>query len=138
MLARFPEARAVACADDGYIKAKMSVALQVLAELKLVFKEDAGLDLNVGKTSVLPKGVTQQTVFDETQYIIQATPTLTHLSGDMLFTSFVPEGFVGIGVSIGTDFIRNFVTKTCRTIIDDVEKLDSIQDGFIHYQFLRF
>ena len=23
-------------------------------------------------------------------------------------------------------------------IIDDVEKLDSIQDGFIHYQLLRF
>ena len=28
--------------------------------------------------------------------------------------------------------------KTCRDIIDDVEKLDSIQDGFIHYQLLRF
>ncbi len=40
---------------------------------------------------------------------------------------------------IGTDiFVRNFVAKTCRNIIDDVEKLDSIQDGFIHYQFLRF
>ena len=42
-------------------------------------------------------------------------------------------------MSIGTDaFVQNFVTKTCRDIIDDVEKLDSIQDGFIHYQFLRF
>ncbi len=40
---------------------------------------------------------------------------------------------------IGTDaFVRRFVPKTCRDIIDDVEKLDSIQDGFIHYQFLRF
>ncbi len=39
---------------------------------------------------------------------------------------------------IGTDaFIQNFVAKTCRAIIDDVEKLDVIQDGFIHYQFLR-
>ena len=55
MLARFCEDRAVACADDGYIKAKMSVALQVLAELKLVVTEDAGLQLNVAKTSVLPK-----------------------------------------------------------------------------------
>jgi hypothetical protein len=33
--------------DDGYIKAKLSVALQVLAELKHVLKEDAGLELNV-------------------------------------------------------------------------------------------
>ncbi len=41
---------------------------------------------------------------------------------------------MGIGVPIGTDaFVRNFVAKTCRAIIDDVEKLDAIQDGFIHY-----
>ncbi len=52
---------------------------------------------------------------------------------------FCPEGFVGIGVPIGTDaFVRNFVAKTFRAIIDDVEKLDAIQDGFMHYQLLRF
>jgi hypothetical protein len=28
--------------------------------------------------------------------------------------------------------------KTCRPIMDDVEKLDAIQYGFIHYQLLRF
>ena len=40
---------------------------------------------------------------------------------------------------IGTDtFVRNFVAKNCRDVIDDVEKLDSIQDGFIHYQLIRF
>ena len=42
-------------------------------------------------------------------------------------------------MTIGTDaFVRNFVVKTCRTIIDDVEKLDSIQDGFLNYHLLRF
>ena len=46
-----------------YIKVKVSVALQVLAELKRVLKEDAGLELNVVKTSVLSKGVTQQAAF---------------------------------------------------------------------------
>ena len=52
---------------------------------------------------------------------------------------FCPEGFVGIGVPIGTDaFVQNPVAKTCRAIIDDVETLDAIQDGFIHYQLLRF
>ena len=79
--------------EDGYIKTKLIVVLQVLVDLKHVRKEDFGLDLNVSKTSVLPKGVTQQV---------------------------------------------SFVTKTCRTIIDDVDKLDAIQDGFIHYQLLRF
>ena len=71
--------------------------------------------------------------FDVAQNIFQATPTLTHLSGDVTLGSFCPEGFVGIGVPIGTDaFVRNFVAKTCRAIIDDVEKLDDIQDGFIY------
>ena len=35
-------------------------------------------------------------------------------------------------------FVQNFVAKTCRAIIDDVEKLDTIQDGFIRYRLLRF
>ncbi len=34
-------------------------------------------------------------------------------------------------------FIQKVVTKTCRGIIDDVEKLDAIQDGFVDYQLLR-
>ncbi len=55
VLVKFQEARAIAYADDGYIKAKLSIALQVLAELKTVSKADAGLELNVSKTSILPK-----------------------------------------------------------------------------------
>ena len=40
---------------------------------------------------------------------------------------------------IGTDaFIQSFVAKTCRDIIDDIEKLDDIQDVFIHFQLIRF
>ena len=99
----FPETRTIPYANDGYNKTKLIVTLQVLAELIRVLKTDAGLELNVSKTSVLPKGVSQQPV------------------------------------PIGTDaFVQNFVAKTCRVIIDDVEKLDAIQDGFIHYQLLRF
>ena len=70
---------------------------------------------------------------------INATPSLTQVSGEVSFDSFCPDGFVGIGVPIDTDtFVRQFVVKTCRDIIEDVEKLDVIQDGFIHYQLLRF
>jgi hypothetical protein len=60
VLVKFPEARPIAYPDDGYIKTKLSIALQVLAELKAVFKADAGLELNVSKTSILPKGTTAQ------------------------------------------------------------------------------
>ncbi len=77
----------------------------------------AGLDLNVSKTSVLPQVVTQQTVFDTTHNIININPVLTHLRGDVSLASFCPEGFIGIGVPIGTDaFVRNVVAKGCRDI----------------------
>ena len=102
VLAKFPEARAVAYADDGYIKAKLSVALQVLAELKRILTEDAGLELNVAKTSVLPKGISQQEAFDAAHKIVGTRPTLTHLSADVVLDSFCSAGFVGIGVPIGT------------------------------------
>jgi hypothetical protein len=88
------------------------VTLQVLDELKVVFKVDAGLQSNVSKTSILPsKGVTDQATFDMCQTIMQGTPTLAHLINDVLLNSFCPE---------------------------DVETLDDIQDGFIHFQLLRF
>jgi hypothetical protein len=64
---------------------------------------------------------------------------LTHLTDDLTLDSFYPEGFIGIGVSIGTDaFVQSFVGKKCRDIIDDVEKLDAIQDDFIHFQLIHF
>ncbi len=74
-----------------------------------------------------------------THDFINATPQLTPLSDEVSLDSFHPDGFVGIGVPIDTDtFARQFVAKTCRDIIEDVEKLDGIEDGFIHYQLLRF
>jgi hypothetical protein len=103
VLTKFPEVRAITYDDDGYIKEKLSIALQVLTELKAVFKADSGLDLNVAKTSILTKGVTDQTVFDMAQTIMEATASLAHLRNDFLVDSFCPEGFIVIGVSIGTD-----------------------------------
>jgi hypothetical protein len=137
VLAKFQET--VTYADDGYIKGKLSVTLQVLVDLKRVLKEDAGLELKISKTTILPKAITKQVIFDVAHGFIQATPQLTQLSGEVSLDSFLPYGFVGIGVPIGTDtFVKQFVSKTCRDIIEDVEKLDDIQDCFIHYQLIRF
>ncbi len=108
VLAKFQGARAVAYADDGYIKGKLSVVLQVLVELKRVLKEDAGLELNISKTVILSKVITQQALFDVTHAFIDNSPQLTQLSGELSLDSFHPDGFVGIGVPIGTD---NFVAN---------------------------
>ncbi len=137
VLAKFQGARAVAYTDDGYIKGKLSVVLQVLAELKRVLKEDSGLELNISKTAVLSKAITQQALFDVEHVFINNSPQLIHLSGELSLDSFRPDGFVGIGVPIGTDnFVRQFVAKKCRDIIEDVEKLDAIEDSFIHFHLL--
>ena len=138
-LSKYPQTRVFSYPDDGYIKTKWSVTLQVLSGLKYVLKKDAGLKFNVSKMVILTKVITQQVVFDTSLNIITPTPSLTDLNGNVSLVSFVPGGFVGIGVPIDTQtFVQKFVVKTCRVIIDDVEKLDSIQDGFIHYQLLRF
>jgi hypothetical protein len=49
----------VAFADDNdcYIKSKLSVALEVLSDIKHVLKEDVGLDLDFDKTKILVKGI---------------------------------------------------------------------------------
>jgi hypothetical protein len=57
-------------------------------------------------------------VVDVAHSIIAACPTLTYLRAEIALDYFCPEGFVGIGVPIGTGaFVRNFVAKTCRNVI---------------------
>jgi hypothetical protein len=112
VLPKFQEARAIEYVDDGYIKAKLFVVLQVLTELKTVFKEDAGLDLNVVKTVILPaEGVMQQAAFDVAHNIITASPALTHLQWKLLLTPF--------------DLKVSLVSGTPRTITCGVEITNS-------------
>ena len=42
--------------------------------------------------------------------IIDVSPTLTQLRGDVSLASFCPEGFVDIGVSISTDAFKLYRT----------------------------
>ncbi len=85
----------------------------MLAELKRVLKEDAGLDLNISKTVILPKVTTRQVIFDMSHGFLNVTPQLTQLSDEVSFDSFFPDDFVGIGVPIDTDtFVSQFVDKT--------------------------
>jgi hypothetical protein len=58
-LEKFHVSRVVVYVDEEYIKTKISVVLQVSDEPKRVLKEDAGLELNAFKTSILSKGITQ-------------------------------------------------------------------------------
>jgi hypothetical protein len=133
------DACAVAYADDGYIKDKLSVALEVLSDVKHVLKEDADLDLNFDKTKILVKGISAADAHAAAQHMINADLSLAHLSPLLSPASFVVDGYIGLGVPIGTDScIQHFVKDKCQAIMEDVDKLDNIQDCFIHYQLIRF
>ena len=63
------------------------------------------------------KAITQQALFDVAHAFIDNSPQLTQLSGELSLDSFRPDGFVGIGVPIGTDnFVRQFVAKNAGTL----------------------
>ena len=102
------DACAIAYTDDGYIKAKLSVALEVLSDLKQVFRDDAGLDVNVFKTQILVKGLTADAVHKAAHDIIANTPALSHLSPMLTLGRFTAEGYEGLGVPLGTGFCPAF------------------------------
>ena len=60
-------------------KAKLSVALEVLSDIKQVLQEDAGLALN-DKTKILVKGISAADAHAAAQRLLIADPSLVHLS----------------------------------------------------------
>jgi hypothetical protein len=69
----------------------------VLTDLKNVLKEDTGLDLNISKTSVVPKDISQEGVFEDAQSFITSTSALAALTGDITHGSFVLDGLLSLG-----------------------------------------
>ena len=92
---------AVAYTNDSYIKAKLSVALEVLSDIKHVLKEDDGLALNFDKTKILVKGISSADAHAAAQRMLAADPSLTHLSASVSPASFVVDCYIGLGVPIG-------------------------------------
>jgi hypothetical protein len=71
----YQDACAVAYADDGYIKVKLSVALEVLSDIKHVLRADAGLDFN-DETKILVKGISEAEAHTAAQRLLTADPSL--------------------------------------------------------------
>jgi hypothetical protein len=92
---------ASANANDGYIKAKLSVVLEVLFDIKQVLKEDC-LALN-DKTKILVKGISAADAHAASQCLLIADPSLAHLSPLLSPSSFVVDCYIGLGVPISTD-----------------------------------
>jgi hypothetical protein len=89
----------VSYADDGYIKTKLSVALEVISDIKQVLKEDAGLALN-DKTKILVKGISEADAHAASQRLFIADPSLVHLSPLLSPASFEVDCYIGLGAPI--------------------------------------
>jgi hypothetical protein len=111
----------------------------VLAALKDTFHDDTALDFNMFKTNILVKGISAQTAHADAHCHTTSNPALNTFNTSLPLDVFSDEGLVGLGVPLGTDdFVQNFVRDKCKDILEDVDKLDALTDGFIHYQLLRF
>jgi len=58
VMARHPRARALAFADDGFVRSSVVECLHILAELKSTFKDDAKLDICLPKCKLYIKSLT--------------------------------------------------------------------------------
>jgi hypothetical protein len=86
-----------------------------------VLKEDAGLALIFDKTKILVKGISAADAHAAAQLMLNADPSLAHLRPLLSPASFVVDGYIGLGVPIGTDaFIQHFVQDKCLAIMEDV------------------
>jgi hypothetical protein len=119
------DACAVVYADNGNIKAKLSIALEV--------KEDAGLALNFNKTTILVKGISAADAHALPHSACSMPIPPSRTSVPMLSpASFVVDGYIRLGVPIGTDaFIQHFVKDKCPAIMEGVEASST-------YQRIRF
>ena len=62
VMARHQRARALAFADDGFVRASVVECLHILAELQTAFKDDAKLDICLPKCKLYIKGLTFSTL----------------------------------------------------------------------------
>jgi hypothetical protein len=103
-LAKYPQARASAYADDGCIKGKMRIGLEVLADLKCVLTEDGGVEVKVCKTWMLGKGMRQQAACHVAQEMIKNKRTLATLSRNLALASF--SLFLSVSIHYVSMYIR--------------------------------
>ncbi len=87
------------------------------------------------KTEFLTKDTTVRHIYERDQHFLQTDPDL-----EVIVNDFTPEMFMVKVIEVyhtplDTDvYIRDFVTQNFIKIMRDVEKLESLTDGFTHFQ----
>jgi hypothetical protein len=136
---KYPELRGLAYADDENTVGRLSLALQLFGEAQPMFKEDGNLDFNIGKTKFLAKGpISASHLYERAKHFLRTIPAIQHLANEFTQEMFSVEGIEVLGTPIGTDnYIRNFVAQNCLKIVRDIEKLEPLSDGLVHFQLIQ-
>ena len=97
----------------------------------------------VKKTQILSKNMSLDQFKERATNFIKRDPSLEPclplLDSEDDHEVFTVTGFKGLGVPIGTpDFITRFVAQKVKEYANDVDKLDILQDGKVHFDLLKF
>ena len=142
-MARHPTAEAAAVIHDLTLKGPLSVVLMIFSEIKHVLKGDAGLELAVSKTQIFSKEMSLDKFKERAAHIIHSDESLEPLrpllDSEVDHEIFTVEGFKGLGVPIGTPaFITRFIEQKVQEYAKDIDKLDILQDGQVHFDLIKF
>ena len=136
---RHLECRVVGICDDIFIIASLSKALSCAAEMKKILKTDLDMDLNVPKFNVFfpDTSFSLDTARSALERAVRDDPALTDLAA--MGAGVSTDGMRVAGVPVGVDaWVKTFVAKKARSVINDVAKLDVVSDGLLHNQLLHF
>lgn len=145
VMAKYRSSRALAFADDGFVRADLKTSLHILVDLKRAFLQDANLDLQLHKCKIYLTGMMLEDARALVKDMIEDTPEL-HSLRPLLTLQEDPnrdvvqvDGMVCAGVPMGSpDFVRTFVHEKTKAMIQDVCSLHIMQDPLIHLQLVRF
>ena len=124
----------MAICDDIFVVAPLQEALALVAELKLILKQDLDLDFDVPKFNCFFPG----NRLDDLEARVLCVNTLTTPQSfsclSEMDAGLSTKGLRVAGVPIGDDaWVTNFVDEKVEAVILDVGKIDHVlTDGLIH------
>jgi len=127
-------------ATNHELRSLPGAILPLLAQLNEIVPADTGMSFNLPKTKILVKDMLPADAHHIARNIITTDCSL-HTLRTLIDRPdvFVADGILTVGVPLGTDaFVSAYVAATCKEISTDIDKLDPLTDGFVHYQLVRF
>jgi len=126
--------------DDIFVVAPLQEALALVAELKLILKQDLDLDLDVPKFNCYAPG--NRLDDDQARALFKDALASRQSFSDLaaMDAGVSTKGLRVAGVPIGDDaWVTKFVAQKVEAVILDVGKINHVlTDGMIHYHMMHF